>query len=69
MKFERHPIIKIFKLGNAYYFKHFFDDTELFRELEQYYEKKHNRFKMATAGERNKVIKLLEKKGYDILLK
>ncbi len=69
MKFEKRPIIKIFKLGNAYYFKHVFDDPELFRELEPCYEKKHHRFKMATAGERNKVMKLLEKKGYHILLK
>ncbi len=69
MKFEKRPIINIFKLGNGYYFKHFFDDPELFRELEPYYEKKHHRFKMATAGERNKVMKLLDKKGYNILLK
>ncbi len=69
MKFEKSPIIKIFKIGNAYYFKYFFDDPELFKELEPYYEKKHNRFKMATAGERNKVMEILDKKGYDVLLK
>ncbi len=63
MKFEEHPIINIFKLGNAYYFKYFFDDPELFRELEPYYEKQHYRFKMATAGERNKVMKLLLRQG------
>ena len=28
---EKHPLINIFKLGGAYYFKHFFDDPELFR--------------------------------------
>ncbi len=32
-------------------------------ELEPYYEKQRYRFKMARAGERNKV--LLDKKGYD----
>ncbi len=69
MKFEKRPIIKIFKIGNAYYFKQSFEDPELIRELKPYYEKKHNRFKMATAGERNEVMKLLDKKGYDILLK
>lgn len=27
---EKRPHINIFKLGGAYYFKHFFDDPELF---------------------------------------
>jgi hypothetical protein len=62
---EKRPLINIFKLGGAYYFKYFFDDTELFRELEPYYEKARYRFRMATAGERNKIMKLLNKKGYD----
>jgi hypothetical protein len=62
---EKHPCINIFKLGGAYYFKYFFDDRELFRELETYYEKASYRFKMATAGERNKVMKFLDRKGYD----
>jgi hypothetical protein len=69
MKFEKRPIIKIFKIGSAYYFKHFFDDPELLRELEPYYEKRHHRFKIATAGDRTKVMKFLDKKGYDIRLK
>jgi hypothetical protein len=59
------PHINIFKISGAYYFKHFFDDTELFRELEPFYDKSRYRFKMATAGERNKVMKLLDMKGYD----
>ena len=62
---EKRLCINIFKLNKAYYFKHFFDDPELFRELEPYYEKQHYRFKMATAGKRNKVMKLLERKGFD----
>ncbi len=62
---EKRPRINIFKLGGAYYFKYFFDDPELFRELEPFYEKSRYRFKMATAGERNKVMKLLDRKGYD----
>ena len=56
---ETRPRISIFKLGSAYYFKHFFDNPELFRELEPFYEKARYRFKMPTAGERNKVMKLL----------
>ena len=62
---DKRPRINFFKLSGAYYFKQFFDDPELFRELEPYYEKQRYRFKMATAGERNKVMKLLDRKGYD----
>ncbi len=62
---KKRPRINIFKLGGAYYFKYFFDDPELFRELEPFYEKSRYRFKMPTSGERNKVMKLLDRKGYD----
>jgi hypothetical protein len=62
---EKRPRINVFKLGGAYYFKHFFDDPELFREFEPFYEKARFRFRMATVGERNKVMKLLDRKGYD----
>ncbi len=62
---EKRPRINIFKISGAYYFKHFFDDPELFKELEPYYEKQRYRFKMPTSGERNKVMKLLDRKGYD----
>ncbi len=62
---EKRPCINIFKLIKAYYFKHFFDDPELFRELEPYYEKASYRFKMASAGARNKVMKYLDRKGFD----
>ncbi|OGM11228.1 hypothetical protein A2Z22_00725 [Candidatus Woesebacteria bacterium RBG_16_34_12] len=62
---EKRPCINIFKLNKAYYFKHLFDDLELFRQLEPFYEKQHYRFKMATAGERNKVMKILDRRGYD----
>ena len=64
-KMENRQRINIFKFNKAYYFKHFFDDLEIFRELEPYYEKASYRFKMATAGERNKVMKLLDRKGFD----
>ena len=57
--------INIFKIGGAYYFKHFFDDTALFEMLQPYYEKARYRFRMNTAAERNKVMKLLDNKGYD----
>ena len=64
---EKRPRINIFKLGGAYYFKHFFDDPEMFRGLEPYYEKAWYRFRMATAGERNKVMKSLDMKGMTLL--
>jgi hypothetical protein len=57
--------INIFKISGAYYFKHFFEDPELFRNLEPFYEKSRYRFRMPTAGERNKVMKVLDMKGYD----
>jgi hypothetical protein len=59
------PRINIFKISGAYYFKYFFEDPEIFRELESFYDKSRYRFKMATAGERNKVMKVLDLKGYD----
>src|SRR3990170_7352270 len=62
---ENRPRINIFKLNKAYYFKHFLDDPELFWELEPYYEKASYRFKMTSAGARNKVMKLLDRKGFD----
>lgn len=62
---EKRPRINNFKLNKAYYFKHCFDNPELFRELEPYYVKASYRFKMATAGERNKIMKFLDIKGYD----
>jgi hypothetical protein len=60
---EKRPSINIFKISGAYYFKHYFDDPELFRELEPFYEKNRYRFKMPTSGERNKVMKLLDRKA------
>jgi len=62
---QQRPRINIFKLNKVYYFKQFFDDPELFMELEQYYEKASYRFKMTSAGARNKVMKFLDRKGFD----
>lgn len=66
---EKRSRINIFKLNKAYYFKHFFYDPELFRELEPYYEKASYRFKMATAGERNKIMKLWIEKAMTQIIK
>ncbi len=65
---KKRPRINIFKLGSAYYFKHFFEDPKLFRELEPYYEKANYRFRIATVDEMSSVIKLLDANGYEPFL-
>jgi hypothetical protein len=57
--------ITMFKVGNHWVFKHFFDDKELFRELADHYDKNNYRFEYKTIGERNKALKLLELRGFD----
>ena len=49
-------------------FKHFFDDSEIFRELADHYNKDLFRFEFKTVGERNKALKLLELRGFDVEL-
>ena len=65
---QKRPSINIFNLGSAYYFKYYFDDPELFRELGPFYEKQSYRFRMATVGERDKVMKILDMRGYNSVL-
>jgi len=60
--------INIFKLGRLWCFKHFFDDKELFRELYEYYNHDKYRFELPTVGERNKFIKYLDRKGFELVL-
>ena len=60
--------ITIIKAGSHWIFKHFFEDTESFRELADYYDKDGYRFVLKTPGERNLVQKLLEQRGFDVLL-
>ncbi len=61
-------IITIIKAESHWIFKHFFEDMETFRELADYYDKDGYRFVLKTPGERNLVQKLLEKRGFDVLL-
>ena len=56
----------MFKAGGHWIFKHFFDDREIFRELADYYNKDLYRFEFKTIGERNKALKLLEMRGFDV---
>ncbi len=60
--------VTIFRAGNHWIFKHYFDDQETFRELADYYDKDGFRFVLKTPGERNKALKLLERRGFDVAL-
>ncbi len=61
-------IITIIKAGSHWIFKHFFEDMEIFRELADFYDKDGYRFILKTPGERNLVQKLLEQRGFDVML-
>lgn len=61
---KRH--VTLFKAGNHWIFKHYFDDLETFRELADYYDGDGFRFVLKTPGERNKTLKLLERRGFDV---
>jgi hypothetical protein len=56
----RRKRIIIFKAAGGWVFKHFFDDSAIFRELADHYNKDLYRFEFKTVGERNKALKLLE---------
>jgi len=60
--------ITIIKAGSHWIFKHFFQDRETFREIADYYDREGYRFVLKTPGERNLVQKLLERRGFDVLL-
>jgi hypothetical protein len=57
--------INIFKIGKLWCFKHFFGDREIFGDLADYYHRETYRFELENVGERNKVIKYLEDKGFE----
>ena len=58
----------MFKAAGGWIFKHFFDDSAIFWELADHYNKNLYRFEFKTIGERNKAIKLLELRGFDVEL-
>jgi hypothetical protein len=63
---ERRKRIIIFKLGNLWVFKQFFDNHELFNALLDYYNNKDLfRFEFKSTGARNNALKLLERNGFD----
>jgi hypothetical protein len=57
--------IIVFKLGNFWVFKQFFDNRELFTALLDYYNKDQYRFELKSIGSRNNALKLLERNGFD----
>ena len=64
----RHKRIIMFKTAGGWIFKHFFDDSAAFKELADYYNKDLFRFEFKTVGERNKALKLLELRGFEVEL-
>ena len=55
----------MFKAAGGWIFKHFFDDSEIFRELADHYSKALYRFEFKIIGERNKALKLLELRVFE----
>ena len=64
----RRKRITMFKTAGGWIFKHFFDDSAIFKELADHYNKDLFRFEFKTVGERNKALKLLELRGFDVEL-
>ncbi|MDI6885888.1 MAG: hypothetical protein QMD22_05995 [archaeon] len=60
--------INIFKIGSLWCFKYFFGDREIFMGLADYYNRDKYRFELKNVGERNKVMKYLEEKGFETTL-
>ncbi len=66
---ERRKRITVFKLGNLWVFKQFFDNRSLFNALLDYYNKDLYRFEFKSTGARNNALKLLERSCFDYDLK
>jgi hypothetical protein len=60
--------INIFKIGSLWCFKYFFGDRELFMGLSEYYNRDKYRFELKNVGDRDKVMKYLEEKGFETTL-
>lgn len=54
--------IPLFSIGDAYYFKYYFEDRELFGELSQYYNNEDYRFEVPS-DEIDAVVQLLNENG------
>ncbi len=56
--------ICIFKVGKLWVFKHLFN-MKMYDFFSEFYNKQRHRFECNNVGTRNKVFKLLDKKGFD----
>ena len=60
--------INIFKIGKLWVFKHFFEHTEIFKSLLDYYNQNQYRFEFKSIGARNNALKILERNEFDYYL-
>ena len=65
---EKKKKLNFFKIGKIWCFKYFFDDKEIFNDLLEYYNREKYRFELGSVGARNKIMKYLEKKGFEPVL-
>ncbi len=56
----------MFKLRGHFVFRNYFDDKEIFMEFADHYNRNHYRFEFKTPAERNKALKILERRGFDV---
>ena len=66
IKKRKHIIM--FKVGRHWVLRHYFDDKDTFKELADNYDKDNYRFEFKTIGERNRALKVLDLRGYDVEL-
>jgi len=63
---QRKKRINIFRAGGGWIFKHYFEEQETFRDLAEYYDRNAYRFVLKTLGERNRAMKILERRGFEV---
>jgi hypothetical protein len=59
--------VNIFKVGELWCFKYFFDDRGIFGELSKYYNRERYRFELKDDEEKDKIMKYLEEKGFELI--
>ena len=57
--------INIFRIGSLWCFKYFFGDREIFMEFADYYNRDKYRFEVDSVGDRDKMVKSLEERGFE----
>ncbi len=65
---QKRARINIFRARGGWIFKHYFEEQETFRDLAEYYDRDGYRFVLKTLGERNKAMKILERRGFEVAL-